>query len=176
MKKPKTSTMVAAAALTLGLMAGGVGLTQAASTSTTNPMSGLVTAIATKFNLNASEVEQVFQEQHAQMEARHTQEYKEYLAQAVKDGKLSQDQADKILAKRQELETEREANRTAMEGKTDEERKAYMEEHRTEHKAELEQWAKDNNIPTEYLRFGFGKGKGPGHGHGEGEHGFRRNK
>ncbi len=44
-----------------------------------------------------------------------------------------------------------------MKDKTDEERKSAMEAKRTE----LEQWAKDNNIPMQYLR---GSG-GPG-GHG----------
>lgn len=79
------------------------------------------------------------------------------LAQAVKDGKLTQDQADKITAKLKELKTQREAERDSMKDKTDEERKTAMEAKKTE----LEKWAKDNNIPLEYLRSLGGPG---GHG------------
>ena len=126
---PKTSTMVAAAAIAIGLTAGGVGVIQAASnadSSNTSPMSNLVTAISTKFNLNQTEVQQVFDEQ---MQERGKQK----LTQLVADGKLTQEQADKIVAKHAELHAQRQGNR-----------------------AELEQWAKDNNIPLQYLRSGLG--------------------
>lgn len=154
--------MIAAAAIAVGLTAAGVGLAQAAN-NTNNPMNNLVSAIATKFNLNPSDVQQVFDDQHTQMEAQHEQLYKDYLAGAVKDGKLSQDQVDKLIAKHDELEAQRDANRDEFQNKTFEERKAIRDQQR----ADLEQWAKDNNIPTQYLRFGFG----PGRGHGMGPRG-----
>jgi hypothetical protein len=160
MIKPKKSTLVAVAAVTLGMGLAGAGIIKAASTTTTqaNPMASLVNAIATKFNLNTSDVQQVFDDQHAQMQAQRLDQYKTRLATAVTNGKLTQDQADKIIAKVQELQTQREANRDSMEGKTIEERRQIMQQEMTS----LKQWATDNNIPMEYLRFGMG-GKGPGH-------------
>lgn len=53
------------------------------------------------------------------------------LAQLVKDGKITEDQKNKILNKTKELQTQHEAKKT-----------------------ELEKWAKDNNIDLQYFRFG----------------------
>jgi hypothetical protein len=60
-----------------------------------------------------------------------------------------------------------EANRTANQSLTLEQRRAKMNEQRTA----LEAWANANNIPSEYLHFLGGKGMG-GHG-GMGMKGFR---
>lgn len=164
MQIPKKSTLLATAAVVVGLGVASAGVIHAQSpTSPTNPMSNLINAIATKFNLNPTDVQQVFDDQHAQMEVQHQQAMKDHLAQLVMDGKLTQEQADKITSKLQELESQHEANKTAFQGKTKEEVRTLMEQERTQ----LEQWAKDNNIPMEYLHFGFGKGHGPGmHGFG----------
>lgn len=152
----KKSLVIAGTVASIGL-ASITGLGLASAQSSTTGGSTLVDKIAAKFNLNKADVQKVFDEDHAAHEAEMQQKQADRLAQAVKDGKLTQDQADKITAKLQELQTQREANRTAMEGKTNAERKAAMDAERTA----LEQWAKDNNIPLEYLR-GLG---GPG-GHG----------
>jgi uncharacterized membrane protein YhiD involved in acid resistance len=168
MKFPKTSTMLAAAAITLGLAAGSAGVAYAASNSQIdNPMNNLVSAIATKFNLNQADVQQVFDEQHAQMESQHQQEYKDRLAQAVTDGKLTQEQADKINAKAQELQTQRETNKNDFQNKTETERRAFMKEQMDS----LKQWATDNNVPMEYMNPDFGRGHhgGPGRGFGPDE-------
>ncbi len=142
-----------------------------------NPMSNLVAAIAQRFNLNVSDVQQVFDEQRAQMaeqraeqrtqmEARREQTFTARISQAVTDGKLTQEQADKILAKKAEINTQK----TNLEGKTKEELRAAMKAQMDS----LKQWATDNNIPQEYLSFlGFGMGKGYG-GPGFGRPGFDR--
>lgn len=125
-----------------------------------NPMSGLVSAIAQKFNLNASDVQQVFDEQRGKMQEERQQEmqqkFAERLSKAVSNGKITQDQANLITAKHTEMQT----FMKSLEGKTKEEmrtlRKAQMDS--------LKQWAQDNNIPMQYLQFGgggFGKGMGP---------------
>lgn len=151
---------IAGIATTIGLAGLGAGVAHAAATSTNDntnhPMSKLVDAIATKFNLDKSQVQQVFDDQKAAMDAERDDQVKDELAQLVKDGKLTQTQADAITAKRAELEKNREANRDTMKDKTASERKTAMEAERTA----LEQWAKDNGIDTQYLKYVFGHGPG----------------
>lgn len=139
----------------------GVQIASAATdTSSTNPMSGLVDAVATKFNLNKSDVQAVFDEQRSQMEADHEADIKEQVAQLVSDGKLTQEQADKINAKRAELKAERDANRDADHNLTADQRKAKMDER----KASIDAWFKEAGIDTQYHYLLMG-------GHGRGGHG-----
>jgi histidinol phosphatase-like enzyme len=153
MQKTRKGKYIAAVALILGLSTIGYGAHAAGTAQTgtngVNPMTGLVTALSQRFNLNATDVQKVFDEQHAQMEAAHQAQEKIALQQAVTDGKLTQAQADLITAKRAELETAR----LSLEGKTKEERDALM---KTQMDA-LKQWATTNNIPVGYV-FGFGHG------------------
>jgi hypothetical protein len=65
------------------------------------------------------------------------------LTQAVKDGKITEAQKAKILAKREELQAKREA----WKDKTPEER----QQARQELHDQLKQWADDNGIPLSYL-------------------------
>ena len=155
------NTILAAALVALGLGAASAGVIHAASNSPqTNPMNNLVNAIASKFNLNPSDVQAVFDQQHAQVQAQRQQQQKDYLAQQVAAGKLTQEQADKIIAKMQELEAQHLANMQNMQNLTQEQRRAAMEQER----ASLQQWAADNNIPAQYLRFGMGMGHHKGFG------------
>lgn len=160
MKKPKTSTMVAAAAIAIGLSTAGMGVIHAASSTTgqNNPINNLVTAISQKFNLNQSDVQQVFDQQKQQMQAQHQQRFADRLTQDVKDGKLTQTQADAISAKMTELQTQRQADQTSLQGKTQAERQAYFKQQADA----LKQWATDNNIPAGYIPFG-GPMMGRGH-------------
>lgn len=154
--------IIASSITALGVtgLAGGAVFATANSTSGTDPMSGLVSAIATKFNLKKDDVQKVFDEQRTQMETQREQEVKDQVAQLVKDGKLTQAQADKINAKRAELVKEREANRTSEQNLTDAQRKTKMEERKTA----LDTWLKDNNIDSQYaylLMGGHGGRGGP---------------
>jgi vacuolar-type H+-ATPase subunit I/STV1 len=163
MKKIIIASSIAALGVT-GL-AGGAVFATANSTSGTDPMSGLVSAIATKFNLKKDNVQKVFDEQRTQMETQREQEVKDQVAQLVKDGKLTQAQADKINAKRAELVKEREANRTSEQNLTDAQRKTKMEERKTA----LDTWFKDNNIDSQYVYLLMG-----GHGGRGGPDGGKR--
>jgi hypothetical protein len=163
MKKVIIASSIAALGVT-GL-AGGAVFATANSTSGTDPMSGLVSAIATKFNLKKDDVQKVFDEQRTQMETQREQEVKDHVAQLVKDGKLTQAQADKINAKRAELVKEREANRTSEQNLTDAQRKTKMEERKTA----LDTWFKDNNIDSQYVYLLMG-----GHGGRGGPDGGKR--
>ncbi len=133
----------------------GAFIANAASTGTTNPADGLVSAIAQRFNLNKSDVQQVFDQQHQQMSANRQAQTKTNLDQAVSGGKLTQDQENQILAKYQEIQ----AFMTSLSGKSAADRQSAM---KTEMTA-IQQWVKDNNIPTAYFHFGFGRGM-RGHG------------
>lgn len=127
-----------------------------------NPMSNLITAISQKFNLNQADVQKVFEEQRTQMQqqmqAQHTEQLATRLTQAVKDGKLTQAQADLITAKQAELKTFHES----LKEKTPEEARTALEAKRTE----LQTWAQANGIPEQYLM-------GPFAGGPRGEHGPR---
>lgn len=140
----------------------------------TNPMESLVNAIAQKFNLNVNDVQAVFDEQKTKMEAEKEQNFTDQINQAVTDGKLTQVQAELIIAKRAELEAQKPGmgaikKDESWANKTRGEMQAEMKARQAEMKAQqdaLKQWATDNNIPQEYIRF-LGMGFGPGfRGHG----------
>lgn len=148
-------TAISAAGLT------GVGIAHATNTttSTTNPMSSLVDAIASKFNLDKSKVQSVFDEQRTKMDAERETQVASEVAQLVKDGKLTQTQADSLNAKRAELTKEREANRTTDEGLTEDQRRANMDKRRTA----LDTWLKAQGIDQQYAHLLMGgRGHGPG--------------
>jgi len=187
MKKINRKQMVAAAIMIFcAATAAGIGAVYAAdSDSKSNPMSGLVAAIASKFNLNQAEVQAVFDEQKTQMEANRQAKMAEMetkrqadfvarLGELVTSGKLTQAQVDAIKAKSVELKAARATEKIDMESmkdKTEAERQAVMEARKTKMEAEriaLKQWAADNGIPEEYIpmagRMGGGHGRGGGFG------------
>ena len=144
----KKSLVAAGAITTLGLgLLGGVEVTHAATTGT-GPMSGLVNAIAQRFNLNPADVQKVFDDQHQQMIAQHEQTMKDHLAQAVTAGQLTQTQADQITAKQQELRD----FFNSLNGLSASDKQTAIKNKMTE----LQQWAKDNSIPLQYLKPGLG--------------------
>lgn len=136
---------------------GGAVLANSNNDTTTNPMSSLVNAIAVKFNLKVSDVQAVFDEQMAlnqsqlqehreEMKTKFNEKFTDKINQAVADGKITQAQADLIIAKKAEIELKF----TNLEGKTQEEIFDIIKT-QTE---ELKQWLKDNNISLEYFAFG----------------------
>jgi len=123
----------------------------------TDPESAIVEKIATKFGLNKNDVQKVFDEQKTEMHADMQKKNEERLSQLVADGKISETQKTLILNKQKEMQQEREVNRNFKSSKTQGDRKAEMEAK----KSELDAWAKDNGIDSQYLRPAFG---GKGHG------------
>lgn len=158
----KKSLMVAGAVATIGV-AGVTGLGVAsAATNSSGSSDNLIDKIATKFNLDKGEVEAVFEEAKSEREAEHQQKMEEPLTELVAEGKLTEDQKSKILAKHAELKAQMKEEHGALKDKTKEERRALFDQRRDELKA----WAEENDIPTEYLKFIIGF-HGPGMGHGE---------
>jgi chromosome condensin MukBEF ATPase and DNA-binding subunit MukB len=134
--------------LASGVIVMGTAFTTAfAATSTTYP--DIVTKIASTFNLKTEDVAKVFAEE------RETRK-DEHLDQLVADGKLTQDQRDKLEAKQDEIHAKVETVRNGTQ--TDaEKRKAIRDLHN-----ELSDWMDDNGIemPGRGGMGGFGGGPG----------------
>lgn len=159
--------MIAGAVATVGLTGSVYGV-QAVSAETNDASksgSSIVDKIASKFNLNKTDVQAVFDEDRQTHEAEHQAKMEERLSQAVKEGKLTEEQKTKILAKLKELKANR-PDKSEMQDKTPEEMKEFMEQHRKD----LEQWAEDNDIPSEYFPM---MSMGHRRGHGSGGVGFK---
>ncbi len=159
MKISKRSLMIASMITVFGAGALGVGAVFAQGTpGHTGFMSGIVTAIAQKFNLDPAVVQAVVDAQRAASQAQHEAQaqaqLKTKLAQAVQAGTLTQAQSDLITAKQLEIKSFQDS----LQGKSNADRQAAM---KTEMSA-LTQWAKTNNIPSQFIMFGRG---------GEGFHG-----
>jgi hypothetical protein len=152
--------MLIAAVLAAGLGAGAAGVrTTFAAETTQGKMHPLIEAIATKFNLDVADVQKVFDEQRASMQAEHEARENERLAQLVADGKLTQDQVDLIIAKRAELKESMEAMRNPDASLPKDERREVMKSHMES----IKQWAEENDIPFHYLHVGLPAGM---HEHG----------
>lgn len=146
----KQTLAVAAILAALGAGAVGVGTTLAAEKmERPAPFSDLVTALAERFSLNEDEVQAVFDE--------HRPEIRDVMFErhgggagpgmkldaAVTNGDLTQEQADALKAKLEELH----AARPDIENLTPEEMKAEVEANM----AELKTWAEANGIPEDFL-------------------------
>jgi hypothetical protein len=160
----KTPLFAAAVIATLGMGAFGASRALAAEGGNgLKPMDRLVTAIATKFNLNVDEVQAVFDEEkeamHEEMQANIAVKIGAAVDEAVTAGKLSTEQAAAIKAKQSELQPFLESLKDKTEKERHEAMKAKMDE--------IQAWAKEQGIGPEFLRFGFqvmGRGghAGPG--------------
>ncbi len=145
------------------MTAGSIGIASAATSK--DSRTSIVDTLATKFGLNKDEVQKVFDEQKASMHAEREAKIADKIAELVKDGKLTQDQADKLTARAKELQTQREANRDKFKDLSKEERKAQMDKDREA----ISKWFSDNKIDEKYARFIFGAHRG--HSGPDGPHG-----
>ncbi len=163
----KKSVLIASVVGVIGLST--IGATALASS--TGKGNSLVDKIAKQFHLKTEDVQKVFDQDKADHKAAMEQKYEDRLTQAVKDGKLTEDQKIKILAKHKELVAQFEAQREANKDKRDEFENMTEAERKTLHdqrkaamdklKSDISTWEKDNNIPPGYLGFG---GMKQGHG------------
>lgn len=138
----KKLMMAAGTAVVVGIT-GAVGAGAASAATSPSTSQTMVDKIAQRFNLNKADVQKVFDENKALHRQEREQKVSDRIDQAVKDGKLSQDQADQLKAKLEELQ----ALHDSLEGKT-------KEEHRTAMRAKMDElikWAEDNNIPRSLL-------------------------
>ena len=114
-----------------------------------NPFSGLVTAIAKKFNLDQAQVQAVVDDyQKTEQSTRQKdmqQRETDSLAKLVADGKITEAQKQLIIAEMTALKAK--YNPENSKSLTDEQRKTQMQAERDE----LAAWAKANNIDEKYL-------------------------
>ena len=147
----KLHALMIATTAALPVFAAG-GVLVSAATDSARPESSLVQKIATKFNLKTEDVQAVFDEVKTERKAEMDQRINDRLSEAVANGELSQEQADKITAKRAELSATREANREAWTTMSSEERRTLLQEQRDSLKA----WAEENGIEMRWLSIGKG--------------------
>lgn len=144
--------MIGALVATLGAGAIGVGTTLAGQPQQGRPkfLTELAGAIASKFNLNQADVQAVidqeFNTHREQTQANQEQKFDEMLSKAVTDGKLTQSQADAIKTKRNEMKAYAESLKNETQAQRESDMKAKIEA--------LKDWAKTNNIPEQFIRFG----------------------
>lgn len=124
----------AIATATAGITASALAATNTTPTNN-GPQSSLVQKIADTFHLNKADVQKVFDDNRQQHQQDRQQKIKDRLDQAVKDGKITQDQETKLLDELQTLQNQIKNENTA-------DRRANRQQLRTQ----LEQWAKDNGI------------------------------
>ncbi len=161
--KMKKSKKVILPALLLGTIAiTGVGVSSASADETENPRTSIIQRIAEKFNLNEDEVKTVFEEHKAERQEEMKQKHEEHLNKLVSEGKLTEDQKNALIAKREEMREKYGKGTDEWKNKTPEEKREMMEQHREE----MEKWAEENGIDLKDLRpegKRFGN-KRPGHG------------
>jgi 4-alpha-glucanotransferase len=107
----------------------------ATSPNNTSSYPPIVQKIADTFHLNAADVQKVFDQEKQDRQANHQQKFKDHLDALVKNGTITQDQADKIIAKLQDLKQNL---------KTENRQKRIQ--NRQNFKTQMEQWLKDNGI------------------------------
>lgn len=147
MKLSRNSTLlVAGAASAAILLGGGFAAQHAFAQASDSPESGLISLLATKFNLKQSDVQSVFDQYGKQRHEEMQQKETDRLTKAVTDGSLTQAQKDLIVTRQQEVKTKLDALR-ADTSKSKDDRKAAMEAFRSEQ----EDWAKQNNIDMKWL-------------------------
>ncbi|MBX4190765.1 hypothetical protein KW794_01625 [Candidatus Saccharibacteria bacterium] len=121
--------MIIAAAAVGAIGAAGIGASaMAANNSASSNYPPIVQKIASTFGLDPAKVNDIFKQQRQENTQERQAKLKSTLDQAVKDGKLTQDQADKLVAELKTLHDQNKADR------------------RQDIKSQLEQWAKNNGI------------------------------
>jgi hypothetical protein len=115
----------------------------------------IVQKLVARFNLDAGEVQKVFDEEREERQQEDQLRFEERLSQAVTNGVLTQEQKEAILAKRAEIQ----ARHEEMKNLSWEEKRKAMEQEREE----IKNWAEENGIEIFWFsghheggRFGFG--------------------
>ena len=148
----KTRLIIPALIITaVGL--GAFGLTQIHAQTPTGQQT-LIDMLVSRFNLNKTDVQSVFTQFRQNRQTTMMTNFDTRIDQLVKDGKLTAGQGQKIKDKEAQIKIQ--MSSSDWQNLTPQQRKDKL----TQLKTDLQTWAKDNNIPTQYLPFlgGFGRG------------------
>jgi hypothetical protein len=162
MRKLTKSLIVTSIVGTIGL--GGLATAAIAGAESTptatssDPMSSLVDKISSTFNIDKTKLQALFTADRTAHEAERKQQVEAKLTSLVTAGTITAAQKTAIETELTKLQSERDADRTAMQSLTDDQRKAKMDERKTE----LEAWAKAQGIDLTKLDGIFGGRGGPG--------------
>jgi len=152
----KTILTVASVSVLCG---GLVVATSAFAQTTANGQNGapsLVLEIADRFHLNTTDVQSVFTQHKQEMMANKETNYENYLKNLVSTGKINDAQEQLLLNKHKEVISQMQSNVKNFKSMTPAQRRAQMQANMQD----LQNWAKQNNIPLQYLRpFGPGMGR-----------------
>jgi hypothetical protein len=157
-KSLKNKILIAGTAAAIGL-SGVAGFSAvSAESNASDGSSSLVDKLVSKFNLNKSDVQKIFEEDRTEHEAAREKEQSEHLQKLVDAGTITASQKTAIEAKIKELKSARESSKDSMKDLTEAERKTKMEEERTN----LESWAKAQGLDLTKLQGIFMGGRGHG--------------
>ena len=131
-----------------------ISLVGIASAATNTQPASLASELAAKFHLKQTDVQSVIDSHKTEEHAFREQAVKDRIAQAIKDGKITQAQADALTAKLAELKP---ATKPADGAKPTDAQRAAMKAKRDA----FRQWLTDNNIPQDLV--GHGGHGGFGH-------------
>lgn len=115
-----------------------------------NPFQTLVQQLADKFGLKKDDVQAVFDAHRDEMKADREKRQEDRLSTLVSEGKITESQKALILQKTKELQAKKES----FQNLSRDEIRTKMQKER----ADLEKWAKDNNIDLQYVLGPFGHG------------------
>ncbi len=159
MSKFSSKVILPAAVLTLmGGMALAASASQVSAHFGGDGQTTLMQRLVSRFNLNESDVKAVFAEVRTERQAEREKALELRLTEAVAAGKLTEAQKQLVLAKHEELQATREANLTAWQALTPEEKRTQM----TEQRQAIQDWAKANGIDTSFLFMADGPMMGRG--------------
>lgn len=151
-------TMITVAAV--GVLSGGLVVATTAFAQTPangqNGVPSLVQEIADKFHLNTSDVQAVFNQHRQEIMTQRETNYENYLQNLVSTGKITDAQKQLILNKHKELMSQLQSDKQDFKSLTPDQKRTKMQAAMKD----LQSWAKQNNIPMQYLRpFGPGMGR-----------------
>lgn len=155
-KMNKKMIIPVAAFATLVVIAGAVGVSKADDDEKKNT---LTQKLAERFNLNQGDVEDVFSQHRNERQNQRQINFEERLSQAVSSGKLTEEQKNLILKKKNELQSQRELFKDL----SSDERREKIKGHREE----MKKWAEENDINMEEFMFMGKKGGFGGDRHGQ---------
>lgn len=159
--KVKQSMLAGAVIATVALGGGGLAMAATDTSGANATSASLVERIAAKFNLSQADVQAEFDAARTEMKADREAEHEERLAQAVKDGSLTQEQSDYIAKAQEEIQALR--GDKPMRDLDDSARDQIREKMEA-----LHTWAEENNVDLKDV-MGGGRGSHGGGGFG-GQH------